>query len=68
MNVFSESIKDTIFYLFDLLTKSATEDRSKVDLAESSYDDPQIQDDMSETDVTPRQYSLRERKPVNYKV
>jgi hypothetical protein len=68
MNVFSESIKQTIFYLFNLLSKSGTEDRSKVNIMDSSYDDPQVQDDMSEPDVTPRQYFLRERKPVNYKV
>ena len=68
MNVFSESIKQTIFYLFNLLSKSGTEDRSKVNIMDSSYDDPQVQDDMSEPDVTPRQYFLRERKSVNYKV
>ena len=67
VNVFSESIKQTIFFIFNLLSKSVTQDKPKVDFTESDYDDPQLQDE-SESDVTPRQYSLRERKPINYKV
>ena len=51
MNVFSESIKQTIFYIFNLLNKSETQDKPKVDLTESDYDDPQL-DDMSEPYVT----------------
>jgi hypothetical protein len=68
VNLFSESIKQTIFYIFNLLNKSVQpQDKSKEDLTESDYDDPQL-DDMSEPDVTLRQYSLRERKTINYKV
>lgn len=67
MNVFSESIKQTIFFIFNLLSKSETQDKPKVDFTESDYDDPQVQDE-SESNVTPHQYSLRERKLINYKV
>jgi len=68
VNLFSESIKQTIFYIFNLLNKSVQpQDKSKEDPTESDYDDPQL-DDMSEPDVTLRQYSLRERKTINYKV
>jgi len=68
MNVFSESIKQTIFYIFNLLSKSVQpQDKPKEDPIESGYDDPQL-DDVSEADLTPHQYSLRERKAVNYKV
>jgi len=68
VNVFSESVKQTIFYIFNLLSNSGQpQDKAKVDFTESDYDDPQLQDD-SESDVTPHQYSLRERKPINYKV
>ena len=67
VNVFSESIKQTIFYIFNLLSKSETQDKPKVDFTESDYVDPQLQDE-SEPDVTPHQYSLRERKLINYKV
>ena len=68
VNVFSESVKQTIFYIFNLLSSSGhPEYKPKVDFTESDYDDPQLQDDL-ELDVTSHQYSLRERKPVNYKV
>jgi hypothetical protein len=68
VNLFSESIKQTIFYIFNFINKSAQpQDKSKEDPTESDYDDPQLHD-MSETDLTPHQYSLRERKTINYKV
>jgi hypothetical protein len=68
VNLFSESIKQTIFYIFNILNKSVQpQDKPKEDPTESDYDDPQL-DDMSEPDVTLRQYSLRERKTINYKV
>jgi hypothetical protein len=71
MNVFAESIKDTIFYLFNLLSRSAADDKSNIDTTlESNYDDPQVQDDETTSDPhqNGRQYSLRERKSINYKV
>ena len=68
MNIFSESIKQTVFYIFNLLNKSVQhQDKSKEDPTESEHDDPQL-DDMSESDVILREYSLRERKTINYKV
>ena len=71
MNVFAESIKETIFYLFNLLSRSAADDKSNIDTSsETNYDDPQAQDDetTSDPDQNARHYSLRERKSVNYKV
>lgn len=73
MNIFSESIKETIFYVFSLLRRSeGFQDLSKqptdvTDMAES--DSSKVEADIvPEADILPRQYSLRERKPVNYKV
>ena len=72
MNIFSESIKETIFYVFSLLRRSeGFQDLSKqptdvTDMAES--DSSKVEADIvPEADILPRQYSLRERKPVNYK-
>ena len=71
VNLFSQSVKQAIFYMFNLLQKSEdTKDKPvKFIDSEMGVGDPQAQDDsMHEPDVTLRQYSLRERKPVNYKV
>jgi hypothetical protein len=73
MNVFSESIKETIFYVFSLLRRSeGFQDLSKqaadmTDMAESDTSKVEEVDIVPEADILPRQYSLRERKPVNYK-
>lgn len=72
VNLFSQSVKQAIFYMFNLLQKSDnTKDKSASFIdSEMGVGDPQVQDNdtMSESDTTLRQYSLRERKPVNYKV
>ena len=71
VNLFSQSVKQAIFYLFNLLQRSEnTKDKSVSFIDSEMGDDPQIQDNdaMSEPDMSVRQYSLRERKAVNYKV
>ena len=71
VNLFSHSIKQAIFYMFNLLQKSEGKDDKTMKFIDSELgDDPQIQDNdaMSDSETSLRQYSLRERKPVNYKV
>jgi hypothetical protein len=70
MNVFSESIKETIFYVFSLLRRSeGFQDVPSEPVAIIESDDSKVQepDTVPEVDIVPRQYSLRERKPVNYR-
>jgi hypothetical protein len=70
MNIFSESIKDTIFYVFSLLSRSeGFQDVPSEPVAIIESDDSKVKepDTMPEADIVPRQYSLRERKPVNYR-
>jgi len=72
VNLFSQSMKQAIFYMFNLLQQSETKDDKKMSLIDSEMGvgDPEVHDNdtLSESDTTVRQYSLRERKPVNYKV
>lgn len=69
MNIVSASIKQTIFYLFNLLNRSEVKPLSK--MSEFYCDDPEVQEETIELDAdiepTENKYSLRERKPVNYK-
>ena len=71
VNLFSQTVKQAIFYMFNLLQQSATKDDKNMNLIDSemAVGDPEVHDNdrLSEPD-TLRQYSLRERKPVNYKV
>jgi len=68
MNIVSASIKQTIFYVFNLLNRSQVKPLSK---SQFHYDDPEVQEETIELDAdiepTENKYSLRERKPVNYK-
>jgi hypothetical protein len=72
VNLFSQSMKQAIFYMFNLLQQSATKDDKSMKFIDSEMGvgDPEVHenDTLSESDTTVRQYSLRERKPVNYKV
>ena len=70
MNIFSESIKETIFYVFSLLSRSeGFQDVPSEPVGIIESDDSKVQepDTVAESDTVPRQYSLRERKPVNYR-
>lgn len=72
VNIFSETIKQTIFYVFNLLN-----DMSKK--ADTDFHDIEIQHDIEET-IQPDsnlnynygevdcKYFLRERKAINYKI
>jgi len=71
VNLFSQTIKQAIFYMFNLLQKSEVRDDKTIHLIDSELgDDPQIHDNdaMSDSETSVRQYSLRERKSINYKV
>ena len=74
VKLFSESVKQAIFYMFNLLQKSEGTDNKDKSMSlidsEMGVGDPEVHenDTVSESDTTVRQYSLRERKPVNYKV
>jgi hypothetical protein len=57
--------------MFNLLQKSEGKDDKTMKFIDSELgDDPQIQDNdaMSDSETSVRQYSLRERKSINYKV
>jgi hypothetical protein len=57
--------------MFNLLQKSEVKDDKIMKFIDSELgDDPQIQDNdtLSESETSVRQYSLRERKVINYKV
>ena len=72
VNLFSQSMKQAIFYMFNLLQQSVTKDDKSMKFIDSEMGvgDPEVHenDTLSDSDTSVRQYSLRERKPVNYKV
>ena len=71
VKLFSESVKQVIFYMFNLLQNAdGAENKNK----SISYIDSELEIDDSDYNLEPQpessvhQYSLRERKMINYKV